>query len=422
MTRLVSSPMASGVPVFARRGLRACARVIGTTSGAALVPWRCLTRPFSVTQTSSSTFLLRARPSMASMPGIAHGVFHNITVTVHDVRHLSRSARVLTVRHASLSPGGMRSSEPRAAEAIASGALHENNSNPSSQSSTHPWYERSFWTSQVTGIAVKQSARLMANRLDFEDPLGIDLTLRGASSSGNTNSTKKKSTRKTLYDYALDVKRSHPKKIALIRVGEFYEALGFDAVLLVMHAGLNPMGTTGVPKAGCPLIKVQETLDRLTQKGYNVVVCEEVPSMNPYGQRAPPKERYVAAIVTPSSPQYVVGAAAAGDDVAFDGDAPPPVVAVDGGWTRLDGRGLRRRRRDRFRRRIAPRAERSPCFRCTRRTGSSANAIRTRWRSSCSTGRGRPTRRRRTARRTGWRTSSAKAPSITPSDGETNPV
>ena len=330
MTRLVSSPMASGVPVFARRGLRACARVIGTTSGAALVPWRCLTRPFSLTQTSSSTFLLRARPSMASMPGIAHGVFHNITVTVHDVRLLSRSARVLTVRHASLSPGGMRSSEPRAAEAIASGALHEdeNNSNPSSQSSTHPWYERSFWTSQVTGIAVKQSARLMANRLDFEDPLGIDLTLRGASSSGNTNSTKKKSTRKTLYDYALDVKRSHPKKIALIRVGEFYEALGFDAVLLVMHAGLNPMGTTGVPKAGCPLIKVQETLDRLTQKGYNVVVCEEVPSMNPYGQRAPPKERYVAAIVTPSSPQYVVGAAAAGDDVAFDGDAPPPVVAV----------------------------------------------------------------------------------------------
>jgi len=51
--------------------------------------------------------------------------------------------------------------------------------------------------------------------------------------------------------------------VLLIRVGEFYEALGFDAVLLVMHAGLNPMGTTGVPRAGCPLVKVQETLDRL---------------------------------------------------------------------------------------------------------------------------------------------------------------
>ena len=46
--------------------------------------------------------------------------------------------------------------------------------------------------------------------------------------------------------------------------------------------------------------------------------------MNPYGQRAPPKERYVAAIVTPASPQYVVGAADAGDDVAFDGTLRRP--------------------------------------------------------------------------------------------------
>ena len=50
--------------------------------------------------------------------------------------------------------------------------------------------------------------------------------------------------------------------------------------------------------------------------------------MNTYGQRPSPKERYVASIVTPASPQYVVGAAANGDDVAFDGHAPPPVVAV----------------------------------------------------------------------------------------------
>jgi hypothetical protein len=82
---------------------------------------------------------------------------------------------------------------------------------------------------------------------------------------------------------------------------------GYDAVMLVMHAGLNPMGTTGVPRAGCPLIKVQETLDRLTSRGFNAVVCEEVPVMNPYGQKAPPKERYVAAVVTPASPQYVAG-------------------------------------------------------------------------------------------------------------------
>jgi hypothetical protein len=168
----------------------------------------------------------------------------------------------------------------------------------------------------------------MAKRLDFDDPLGVDLALRGASSSRSDAPRRGGKRRATLYDYALDVKRAHPRKVTLIRVGEFYEALGFDAVLLVMHAGLNPMGTAGVPRAGCPLVKVQETLDRLTHRGFAVVVCEEVPSMNPYGQRAPPKERYVAAVITPASPQYVVGAADAGDDVAFDGDAPPPVVGV----------------------------------------------------------------------------------------------
>ena len=50
--------------------------------------------------------------------------------------------------------------------------------------------------------------------------------------------------------------------------------------------------------------------------------------MHRYGTRAPPKERYVAAIITPASPQYVVGAADNGDDVEFDGAAPPPVIGV----------------------------------------------------------------------------------------------
>ena len=104
----------------------------------------------------------------------------------------------------------------------------------------------------------------MARRLDHADPLGVDLTLRGASTNAG-----KRGGRKTLYDYALDVKAAaHPRKVLLIRVGEFYEALGYDAVMLVMHAGLNPMGGVGaVPRAGCPLLKVQETLDRLTSKG-----------------------------------------------------------------------------------------------------------------------------------------------------------
>lgn len=35
-------------------------------------------------------------------------------------------------------------------------------------------------------------------------------------------------------------------------MGEFYEAVGIDAVLLVQHAGLNPMGSGVPPRAGCP--------------------------------------------------------------------------------------------------------------------------------------------------------------------------
>ena len=184
-------------------------------------------------------------------------------------------------------------------------------------------YDREFWISQVTGPSVKQSARLMVQRVDFSDPLGVDTSLRGASKGSG-----KSGGRKTLYDYALEVKAQHPRKVLLIRVGEFYEAIGYDAVMLVMHAGLNPMGLTGVPRAGCPLVKVQETLDRLTSRGFSAVVCEEVPVMHRYGTRAPPKERYVAAIITPASPQYVVGAADNGDDVEFDGAAPPPVIGA----------------------------------------------------------------------------------------------
>ena len=102
----------------------------------------------------------------------------------------------------------------------------------------------------------------MIARLDESDPLGVDLTLRGASSRGKSTAR-----RMTLYDYAVTVKARHPRKISLIRVGDFYECLGYDAVMLVLFAGLNPMGISGVPRAGCPVVKIQETLDRLDVEG-----------------------------------------------------------------------------------------------------------------------------------------------------------
>ena len=45
--------------------------------------------------------------------------------------------------------------------------------------------------------------------------------------------------------------------IFFTQVGDFYEAIGFDACILVEHAGLNPFGglrSDSIPKAGCPVV------------------------------------------------------------------------------------------------------------------------------------------------------------------------
>lgn len=40
-------------------------------------------------------------------------------------------------------------------------------------------------------------------------------------------------------------------------MGDFYEAIGIDACILVEYAGLNPFGglrPESIPKAGCPVV------------------------------------------------------------------------------------------------------------------------------------------------------------------------
>jgi hypothetical protein len=66
----------------------------------------------------------------------------------------------------------------------------------------------------------------------------------------------------TLVEFAVLEKEKRPDQLLLIRVGEFYEAFGFDALMLVQWAGLNPMGSKC--RAGCPVQNVQATLDALT--------------------------------------------------------------------------------------------------------------------------------------------------------------
>ena len=200
--------------------------------------------------------------------------------------------------------------------------------------------EARHYKNMLKDSANRPTVKNMLRRIDATDPLGVDMTLRGCSSRLYDGILRKKKTETktggaggaltlTVYDFARQTQEKHPQKILLIRVGDFYECFGWNAVCLVAHAGLNPMGNTGVPRAGCPKNKVQETLDRLTSHGHSVVVCEEVPQMVKYGTlKAPPKDRFVSAIVTPASPMYVCGAGDRGEDVNFADEQALPLCAV----------------------------------------------------------------------------------------------
>ncbi|PSC67198.1 mitochondrial-targeted muts 1, partial [Micractinium conductrix] len=144
-----------------------------------------------------------------------------------------------------------------------------------------------------------------------------------------------RSGRPPLYTYFRGVKKQHPKSVVLVRVGEFYEAVGIDAVLLVQHAGLNPMasGAGRPPRAGCPRQNLRRTVADLVAAGLSVVVCEETPEGYSYGSmRTKQKQRFVAAVVTPANPHLLHG-----PDLPID--AAPPLLALVpqvGGYTVLE--------------------------------------------------------------------------------------
>ena len=58
-----------------------------------------------------------------------------------------------------------------------------------------------------------------------------------------------------------------------MQVGEFYETMGTDAVLLVQYAGLNPMGQGDPPRAGCPVANLRRTISDLVEQAGLSVVC-----------------------------------------------------------------------------------------------------------------------------------------------------
>ncbi|KAB1219312.1 DNA mismatch repair protein MSH1, mitochondrial [Morella rubra] len=84
-----------------------------------------------------------------------------------------------------------------------------------------------------------------------------------------------KEPKRTLNWEILQFKSRFPREVLLCRVGDFYEAIGIDACILVEYAGLNPFGglrSDSIPRAGCPVVNLRQTLDDLTRNGYSVVI------------------------------------------------------------------------------------------------------------------------------------------------------
>lgn len=88
-----------------------------------------------------------------------------------------------------------------------------------------------YWDNVLEGVD-KPSAKRLIQFVDTSVPLGLPTLLQ----SGNGGKS-----RPPAFAFFYETKKEYPDKIVLVRVGEFYETIGIDAILLVQHAGLNPM-------------------------------------------------------------------------------------------------------------------------------------------------------------------------------------
>ncbi|GAB2222371.1 hypothetical protein Drorol1_Dr00013587 [Drosera rotundifolia] len=171
-----------------------------------------------------------------------------------------------------------------------------------------------MWWKERLEICKKASTVQLVKRIVYSNLLGLDVNLKsGSLKEGSLNWE------------MLQFKSRFPREVLLCRVGEFYEAIGIDACLLVEFAGLNPFGglrTESVPRAGCPVMNLRQTLDDLTRNGYSVCIVEEVQGP---AQARSRKGRFISGHAHPGSP-YVFGHVGVDDDLDFP--EPMPVIGL----------------------------------------------------------------------------------------------
>ncbi|KAK1592802.1 hypothetical protein Q3G72_030631 [Acer saccharum] len=171
-----------------------------------------------------------------------------------------------------------------------------------------------IWWQERLQMCRKPSTLHMVKRLNYSNLLGLDVDLKnGSLKEGTLNSE------------MLQFKSRFPREVLLCRVGDFYEAIGIDACILVEYAGLNPFGglrPESIPKAGCPVMNLRQTLDDLTRNGYSVCIVEEVQGPTQARSR---KSRFISGHAHPGSP-YVFGLVGIDHDLDFP--EPMPVVGI----------------------------------------------------------------------------------------------
>eukprot|EP00571_Detonula_confervacea_P014987 CAMPEP_0172308806 /NCGR_PEP_ID=MMETSP1058-20130122/9291_1 /TAXON_ID=83371 /ORGANISM="Detonula confervacea, Strain CCMP 353" /LENGTH=1533 /DNA_ID=CAMNT_0013021311 /DNA_START=117 /DNA_END=4718 /DNA_ORIENTATION=+ len=210
-----------------------------------------------------------------------------------------------------------------------------------------------YWLDPLLSLTKSSSRSLVRQLQSSHCPMGYDpsakplknfgITSKNNTTTTNTTTTMSTSTNKAdpkqrttgLLSYIRQQKLDFNDSVILLRVGDFYETYGLDAILLVEHAGLNPMANKC--KAGCPWRNVQSTLDALTRVGFRVAVYEEWKGGGavPGGSRSSDerddgtkkkstlKTRYLAQVVSSANPTYMYGLVLNDDGSASD-DTPSP--------------------------------------------------------------------------------------------------
>lgn len=98
----------------------------------------------------------------------------------------------------------------------------------------------------------------------------------------------------------LDIKAQYPDKIVLFRLGDFYEAFDADAEIVARELEIVLTARPGrggkVPMAGVPHRAVDSYVARLVEKGYHVVIADQ---MEPPGKKLVKRE--VTKVITPGT-------------------------------------------------------------------------------------------------------------------------